>query len=1267
MVRTRRACSRVTHHAVRPFRFSGVPVTAVTGEPCEAWGNRRIRGTVLLRPYVSNVSSAKLAHRAGEVFPRKGAARSMKRPPATRRTVAIAVLVPSLVAGGLALPVLGSLPSQQTSGDRPPLEREPIAAAVTSLPISGVDPSIIRESTAAMASWDTLVGDIVVGELGIGGDPTLTLTGDEHAHDEHAHDEHAHDEHAHDEHAHDEHAHDEHAHDTLEPAVAARAETVEPFTLVGITAQEPFDPGTRVLVRVREDDTWTAWQPLTITDHGPDPDSAEAAGIRYGTDPLLTDTADGIQVRIDTPGGEEPQGTEVLLVDNPVVEEDAELPEPVDGSQIAPISVARASTQAVMPPIITRAEWGADESLRRGAPLYSPTIKAAFVHHTASRNDYTPEQAAKQVRNLYSWFTRGLRYSDMAYNFLVDRFGRLYEGRAGGLDQAVVGGHTAGFNQDTFAISAIGNFQKAAPPADQMAAIVDSISSLTAWKLAMNHRDPNGTIPLTSDSDRGTSRYRPGETANALVIGGHGDIGSTSCPGKHLEAQIPAIRAATTAKMGPGMVNPTANPVAWASGPMTITATTNAPLTWTMTIANRCGAVVRNLSGQQQAPGPLQIDWDQRDDAGNQVPPGVYTVSMSASAGGQPLYPWVGSGRIQATPSSPPDPCGAPESFTLTGAGFGHGVGMSQYGALAMAKAGMDARAIVGHYYQGTSVDPVQDDVPIRVNLEYQKKHVQLRGEAVEGDGSVQANLGGNVVTAAPGEVFYFTGNAGAVQAAKIAGGSRQELGTFPSASITWSGIANVVDRAGNFESPGHRYRYGTIEITPTGSGAQTRLNAVNIVRLRDEYLYGIAEVSSSWPDAALQAQVLAARTYALSSMAAGVRGACNCHVDDGNGPYSDQVFAGWAKQSGPQGARWVNAVNATHVTPSTGLAILFQGQPIRAFYSSSNGGASQASVDEWGGDLPYVRSVADPWSLSEDNPNRSWSVTIGQANMARAFGVGEVFKVDIVGRDPSGVARTVQATLANGSTATRTGSQLRRALGLKSAFITSVNGSAGVPVSTPQAPSAPAPAAPAQPAVSYERQVTMRTPVDRQVKALEPFTIRAQVAPKSKGLRAWLQRLEAGEWVTVAKKRTKANGNVRYRVSEAWPPNSTQEYRVVVVRKKQPIGVGETFRVSVVPSVKGRSVALTSPQTMDVPAGSSFTIRARVSPGGRGLEVWRQALVDGEWQTVQRGTTGKGGRVVFRVKKASPAGATYTYRIVVIDKKQAAGASPDFTVNVGS
>ena len=443
----------------------------------------------------------------------------------------------------------------------------------------------------------------------------------------------------------------------------------------------------------------------------------------------------------------------------------------------------------------------------------------------------------------------------------------------------------------------------------------------------------------------------------------------------------------------------------------------------------------------------------------------LLTVCVAATA---LVASTLGASLATANPTSPP------ASFTLAGAGFGHGVGMSQYGALAMAKAGMDASSIVTHYYQGTNVTPVPDDMAVRVNLEFKKKHIRMRGEAVEGDGTLQANLAGTIVTAAPGESYSFTGDAGAVVAAKVVGGVRQELGIFPSVSLTWSGVANVVAKNGSFDSAGHRYRYGTIEILPTSDPSRTVLNVVNSLRLHEEYLYGISEVSSSWPDAALQAQVLAARTYALSAIAAGPRKACDCHVDDGRGPYSDQVFSGWSKQSGAMGERWVAAVNATHVSPTTGMAILYEGQPIRAFYSSSSGGATQASVDQWGGDLPYVRSVADPWSLSEDNPNRSWTVTVDQPRMAQAFAAAAVQQVDVIARDPSGVAKTVQATLVDGTTVTKSGNQVRNALGLKSSYINAIDGRAGVPISVPQAPPAQTPPTQApveQPVVNYERK----------------------------------------------------------------------------------------------------------------------------------------------------------------------------------------------------
>ena len=263
-----------------------------------------------------------------------------------------------------------------------------------------------------------------------------------------------------------------------------------------------------------------------------------------------------------------------MLLDSPVTDEDAELPAP-DESALPVSTVGAATIGAPMPPVITRAMWGADESKRNGSSKYAGTIKAAFIHHTASTNKYTPEQAAKQVRNLYQWFTKGLKYDDMAYNFLIDRFGRLYEGRSGGMEQAVIGGHTAGFNVNTFAVSAIGDFRSFRPDAVAQAAINESLASLLAWKLSLFQRDPNGTTVLTSDSGAGTSKYRPGQQANALVVGGHGDIGNTSCPGAVLSSQIPTIRAMAASKMGVTMFNPAVAAAVPYAAPEAITVNTS--------------------------------------------------------------------------------------------------------------------------------------------------------------------------------------------------------------------------------------------------------------------------------------------------------------------------------------------------------------------------------------------------------------------------------------------------------------------------------------------------------------------------------------------------------------------------------------------------------------------------------------------------------------------------------------------------------------------
>ena len=327
------------------------------------------------------------------------------------------------------------------------------------------------------------------------------------------------------------------------PAVLTARTDSERFDAVGITWDGTSDPpaGTVVSVRVREKGTWTDWFVLDAdNEDGPDPGSIDAAGERKGTAPLLTSGADGYQVKVDSSAGGLPPGLRVDLVD-------AGSPAP------ASTPVATADALAGQPGIVSRASWGADESLRTGSPTYMPDVTVGVIHHTESTNSYT--DGAAQVRSVYAFHTLSRGWSDIGYNYLVDRYGVIYEGRYGGIDRNVMGAHAGGFNYSTFGVSAIGSFMDTSPPS----ALVSSIQQLMAWRMTLAYIDPSGTSPLTS-AGGGTARYPAGETHTFNNISGHRNTGLTDCPGDLLYAQLPGIRAAVKSMVGVGLVKPSAVP-----------------------------------------------------------------------------------------------------------------------------------------------------------------------------------------------------------------------------------------------------------------------------------------------------------------------------------------------------------------------------------------------------------------------------------------------------------------------------------------------------------------------------------------------------------------------------------------------------------------------------------------------------------------------------------------------------------------------------------
>ncbi len=385
---------------------------------------------------------------------------------------------------------------------------------------------------------------------------------------------------------------------------------------------------------------------------------------------------------------------------------------------------------------------------------------------------------------------------------------------------------------------------------------------------------------------------------------------------------------------------------------------------------------------------------------------------------------------------APAVPAGAavPETFTFRGSGFGHGVGMSQYGAYGQAQEGRTAAQILAHYYKGTKLESVADNVAVRVNL-LGATTVQARGEALSsGGGATRVIAGAAVLDAAPNEAFTFSTAGTQVSVRKSAAPAETAL-KADVVRVQWSGgptLLNVVGPDGAFTSAGHRYRYGEVDIAVV----EGVLQVVAQMSMHGEYLRGIAEVPSSWPVETLRAQVIAARTYALRKVRGGQRTACRCHVYDST---ADQVYAGWSKESEPTyGPRWVAAIDATSPSASTGQAVTYGGELASANYYSSSGGRTETNIDGFGGSVlfAYLQPVDDHWSLGSFNPFASWSFTRSQAAVASAFGLPDVVSIDLTRRTAGGALRSATAKSSSGSTAKITASQFAGRMSLPSRWV---------------------------------------------------------------------------------------------------------------------------------------------------------------------------------------------------------------------------------------
>ncbi|GAA1690525.1 peptidoglycan recognition protein family protein [Streptomyces yatensis] len=190
---------------------------------------------------------------------------------------------------------------------------------------------------------------------------------------------------------------------------------------------------------------------------------------------------------------------------------------------------------APRPSIVTRAGWGADEKIRETGHVYSKTVKVAFIHHTVTGNKYSCSQAPSVLRSIYRYHVKSLGWRDYGYNFTIDKCGKIYEGRSGGVAKAVRGAHTLGFNTNSMGVAVLGTFSAKKPPAKA----VKAIAKLTAWKLGLFKRNPRGTTHLVSG---GGNKYKKGANVKLHVIAGHRDGFATECPGKDLYKKLGSVR-----------------------------------------------------------------------------------------------------------------------------------------------------------------------------------------------------------------------------------------------------------------------------------------------------------------------------------------------------------------------------------------------------------------------------------------------------------------------------------------------------------------------------------------------------------------------------------------------------------------------------------------------------------------------------------------------------------------------------------------------------
>lgn len=419
----------------------------------------------------------------------------------------------------------------------------------------------------------------------------------------------------------------------LETAPAVEVDVGGTYDMVGFTwsleepvrDHEPHEAFAGPAVQVRgsaDGRTWGSWLTLDEID-GPDPDSPEATAARttLALGPAFLGPFRKLQVRWRSPeGSHDPPRATVLDLSGhtagPVQKLGAIL-----SAMMRPGGPREAEAEASspQPSIISRAGWGADESIRRGDPAYGK-VRAAIVHHTVSTNSYSPSDSAAIVRGIYQFHVQTNGWSDIGYNFLIDRYGQIFEGRYGGVDKAVIGAHSWGSNSQTTGIAIIGTYSSVSLPP----AAYDAMVRLLDWKLDVHSVDPVARTQFVRAD---------GVPLDIRTVSGHRDAFPTSCPGDGIYSQLDSAAAQAKEMGGQKIFGLRWSPeeATWTGTghePARLTGYLKYPAPWNVRILGPGGNVLSTFSGSGQN---IDVTWSSRGPGGVALADGTYRALVETA------------------------------------------------------------------------------------------------------------------------------------------------------------------------------------------------------------------------------------------------------------------------------------------------------------------------------------------------------------------------------------------------------------------------------------------------------------------------------------------------------------------------------------------------------------------------------------------------------------------------------------------------------------